>query len=169
MIINKSRIFASDKTIPKNIKTKMKVIVVKNQPDRGKTKTLNLLLSFFSSVIKQKPTQLGGDKQDFHIDFSYKGKEIGIISVGDTNGGRPLLQEPILKGWYMSKKYDIIVCTCHTAKTTYDLIETIFAANEIIWFSNYTSSDTLVHDCLNQNSAQSIFNLIEDIITKRIV
>ncbi len=148
----------------------MKVIVVKNTPNSGKTKVFNNLLSLFPKKGIPTPTPIGADPNDFYVDFSYRGKLIGMISVGDTNGSSSLLQEPILLSWYTSTTFNIIICACHTAKTTYDLIKKIFTTkDDIIWFSNFTSTDTPIHDCLNKNSAQSIFNLIEDIINKGIV
>lgn len=146
----------------------MRVIVIKNSPQRGKTQTFNKLLGLFPPALLTNKEQLGSISGDFYVSFSYKDKRIGIISVGDTNGGNPLHQKGILVDW-KDKKFDIIVCACHMGKETFDLIKRLFPDEVLIWFSNFTSTNISLHECLNEQSAQSVMALINTLIDNLMV
>lgn len=142
----------------------MRVIVIKNSPQRGKTQTFNKLLGLFPSALLTNKKPLDSNSDDFYVSFLYKGKRIGFVSVGDSNGGKPLLQEKYLEDW-IKQEFDIIVCACHVKKDSFDLIKRLFPDDEVlIWFSNFTSTNDRLHECLNEQSAQSIMSLINTLI-----
>jgi len=103
------------------------VIVLQGRAHSGKTTTMNDLVTKFPSSCAITKNPLGKNPKDFFTVFVYKGRTIGICSVGDDNRGKPLLQEPILQS-FINKKINNIICACRTKGQTKNLIDTLFSS-----------------------------------------
>ena len=168
--------FPEKMTKAQNARKIMKVIVLKNKGERGKTETLTELLSVFqlNGCSHLCSGRLGLDKsqKDFWAHFVFKGKKIGIVSAGDPKNPtyeisppqKEKLEEFLKNG---DSPFDIIVCASRTKGEPLEIINHLFSKDSLVWFSNFTApNNPNIHKKLNKNSAQAIFALVDDLITK---
>ena len=103
-----------------------------------------------------------------------KGKEIKAIliinniKIGIESEGDPFSRIFESIDEFVKENCDIIVVACRTRGETYDKVKSLENEGyEIKWLSNERSTDKSKHDELNDQYAEKIFNMIEDIVNNK--
>jgi hypothetical protein len=94
----------------------MKVIMLLGPSEKGKTTTFNMLYATLAkwdyaskklNILSPK-VQLGSNPNDFECTLSYKGKTVGLFSMGDES--KPLTTAMFD---YLNKECDVFICACN--------------------------------------------------------
>lgn len=126
-----------------------------------------------SSSIKKVFDKLQSKYSNGVITYK-KGKEIKAIliinniKIGIESEGDPFSRIFESIDEFVKENCDIIVVACRTRGETYDKVKSLENEGyEIKWLSNERSTDKSKHDELNDQYAEKIFNMIEDIVNNK--
>ena len=139
----------------------MNKLVIANNGAGNKGKSSSIK-NFFDKLQSKYPNEVITCKKGEEIKATLR---INNIMIGIESEGDPNSRIFDSLDDFVEDNCDIIVVACRTRGGTYDKVKSL--ENEgykIKWLSNERSTDKSKHDELNDQYAEKIFNMIEDII-----
>ena len=142
----------------------MNKLVIANNGAGNKGKSSSIK-KFFDKLQSKYPNEVITCKKGKEIKATLR---INNIMIGIESEGDPNSRIFDSLDDFVEDNCDIIVVSCRTRGETYDKVKSLENEGyEIKWLSNERSTDKSKHEELNDQYAEKIFNMIEDIVNNK--